>query len=73
ERLIRAVDGDVKRAELQRRLKLTDAEHFRKHYLAPALEKGVLVMTIPGKPTSSNQRYRLTSLGNVIRTRLENG
>ncbi|CAM3397835.1 hypothetical protein PSFL111601_22775 [Pseudomonas floridensis] len=70
ERLVLAVTGDIKRAELQRLLKLADAEHFRKHYLLPALEQGVLVMTLPDKPRSSNQRYRLTDLGRIIRARL---
>ncbi len=62
---------DIKRIELQHHLKLADAEHFRKHYLLPALEQGVLAMTIPEKPTSSNQRYRLTSLGKIVRKRLD--
>nr|WP_241490099.1 ATP-binding protein [Pseudomonas syringae] len=71
EKLIVLVNGDIKRIELQHHLKLADAEHFRKHYLLPALEQGVLAMTIPEKPTSSNQRYRLTSLGKIVRKRLD--
>lgn len=71
EKLIMLVNGDIKRIELQHQLKLADAEHFRKHYLSPALEQGVLAMTIPEKPTSSNQRYRLTSLGKIVRKRLD--
>ncbi|WP_419198484.1 Fic family protein, partial [Pseudomonas syringae] len=71
EKLIVLVNGDIKRIELQHQLKLADAEHFRKHYLSPALEQGVLAMTIPEKPTSSNQRYRLTSLGKIVRKRLD--
>lgn len=71
EKLIVLVNGDIKRIELQHQLKLADAEHFRKHYLLPALEQGVLAMTIPEKPTSSNQRYRLTSQGKIVRKRLD--
>nr|WP_232922966.1 ATP-binding protein [Pseudomonas syringae] len=71
EKLIVLVNGDIKRIELQHHLKLADAEHFRKHYLLPALEQGVLAMTIPEKPTSSNQRYRLTSQGKIVRKRLD--
>jgi ATP-dependent DNA helicase RecG len=32
-------------------------------YLKPALEMRVVEMTLPDKPRSSNQRYRLTALG----------
>jgi ATP-dependent DNA helicase RecG len=37
--------------------------HFSNHYLAPALEAGLIEMTIPDKPRSSKQRYRLTAKG----------
>ncbi len=30
---------------------------FRRKYLSPMLEKGVLKMTIPEKPSSKNQKY----------------
>lgn len=69
-RLAGLFTGNARRAELQRLLNLSDAEHFRKHYLIPALEQGVIVMTLPDKPTSKNQKYRLTSLGESIRQRL---
>lgn len=51
------------RQALQVALGLADWEHFRKVYLAPALELGLLEMTLPDKPNSRNQRYRLTALG----------
>lgn len=41
-------------------LGLADREHFRKTYLAPALEQGVIGMTLPDKPNSRSQRYRPT-------------
>jgi len=44
---------------------LKDAEHFRKSYLLPALEIGVIEMTIPDKPRSSKQQYRLTETGRM--------
>ena len=45
------------------RLGLKNDEHFRKAYLSPALHAGLIEMTIPDKPHSSNQRYRLTPAG----------
>ena len=53
----------MSRQALQSATGLKDAEHFRKAYLLPALESGLVEMTIPEKPQSSKQRYRITSLG----------
>jgi len=36
---------------------------FLYNYLQPAVDKGLLAMTIPDKPKSSKQRYVLTALG----------
>lgn len=44
-------------SEIMEYLQLTHREHFRKHILKPLLERGVLHMTIPDKPTSSKQKY----------------
>ncbi|MDO4329970.1 MAG: hypothetical protein Q4C66_11630 [Lachnospiraceae bacterium] len=38
-------------------LGLSDRKHFRKAYLKPLLDSGKLVMTIPDKPNSRNQKY----------------
>jgi ATP-dependent DNA helicase RecG len=53
------------RQELLRDLGLSDREHFRKAYLLPALESGLLERTIPDKPQSSKQRYRLSAKGDA--------
>ncbi len=53
----------VSRVELQAKLKLSDRDHFSKEYLQPALEAGLIEMTIPDKPRSSKQQYRLTPKG----------
>ena len=45
-------------AALMEKLGLRSRETFRKHYLNPALQKGLVVMTIPDKPNSRNQQYR---------------
>jgi ATP-dependent DNA helicase RecG len=41
----------------------TDRTKFRNQVLAPLLEQGLLEMTVPEKPRSSKQRYRLTADG----------
>lgn len=68
-RLARALAGEMTRQQLQRALGLKDDEHFRKAYLLPALEAGLIEMTIPDKPQSSRQKYRLTEKGRARLTR----
>jgi hypothetical protein len=51
------------RDELQAALDLKDRKSFREVYLKPALEAGLIQMTIPDKPTSRMQRYRLAPAG----------
>ena len=38
-------------------LGLKSKETLRKHYINPALELGLIVMSNPDKPTSRNQTY----------------
>jgi hypothetical protein len=47
-------------AELIEAVGLTPREHFRVTYLIPSLAMSYLEMTIPDKPKSSRQKYRLT-------------
>jgi hypothetical protein len=47
-------------------LGLVHREHFRESYLVPALAAGYLEMTIPDKPKSSRQKYRLTPAGHAF-------
>jgi ATP-dependent DNA helicase RecG len=53
----------LSREALQQTAEISDREHFRKAYLEPLLSAGWLERTIPDKPTSPNQRYRLTAKG----------
>ena len=41
----------------------SDRTKFRHQILAPLLVEGLLEMTVPDKPTSSKQKYRLTAKG----------
>ena len=43
--------------EIMEKLGLKSKNSFRKNYLNKALEKGLIKMTIPDKPTSKNQMY----------------
>lgn len=49
----------MSRDELQLVLGLKDRKSFRELYLKPALTAGLIEMTIPDKPNSRLQRYRL--------------
>ena len=62
-RLLKALSGEMTRQRLQEKLDLRDSQHFRKAYLVPALQGSLIEMTIPDKPRSSKQRYRLTATG----------
>ena len=59
ERLLSVLGSDVlSAAELLQRLGLSHKPTFRKNYLNPAIEQGLIERTIPDKPNSRNQRYR---------------
>lgn len=60
DRLLNAMEygADYSARELMRLMGLKAANNFRSLYLAPALEKGLIEMTLPDRPTSKNQRYR---------------
>ncbi len=53
----------VARETLQEAMAMKDREHFRQTYLEPLIAAGWLERTIPDKPTSPNQKYRLTDKG----------
>ena len=61
--LLALCDGPRSRGELQALLGLKDIKHFRLAYLQPALEAGLIEMTLPDKPNSRLQQYRLTPGG----------
>ncbi len=49
----------------------TDRTKFRKQILKPLIDAGWLEMTVPDKPTSSKQKYRLTEKGRNLLVELE--
>ena len=62
-RLLSVIQGEMMRTEIQARLGLKHMPHLRDAYLRPALEGGFIEMTIPDKPRSRLQKYRLTEAG----------
>ena len=61
--LLAVIQGEMSRAALQAALGLSDRKSFRERYLQPALADGLIAMTIPDKPNSRLQKYRLTAKG----------
>jgi Fic family protein len=68
-RLLSVLISEMTRQQIKEALGLKDDEHFRKAYLLPALEAGLIEMTIPDKPRSSKQKYRLTDKGRQVMAR----
>lgn len=61
--LLGAILGEMGREALQSALHLSDRKSFRERYLKPALDDGLIEMTLPDKPNSRLQKYRLTDKG----------
>jgi Fic family protein len=62
-----AGQAELSRKELQEASGLRDRKSFAERWLAPALEAGFIEMTIPAKPNSRLQRYRITADGKRVR------
>ena len=67
QRLVAALQGEMSRAELMDALELADRNHFARVYLQPAIDAGLIEMTIPRRLRSRMQRYRLTTNGRHVR------
>ncbi|MDR2489235.1 MAG: Fic family protein [Desulfovibrio sp.] len=61
-----AGEGGLSRKELLDASGLRDRKSFADRWLAPALAAGFIEMTLPGKPHSRLQRYKITPSGNRI-------
>lgn len=64
--LLAVLKGEMSREALQTALGLVDRKSFRARYLKPALANGLIEMTIPAKPNSRLQKYRLTREGEIV-------
>ena len=71
ERLVLIMNGEMIRVELQEILSLKDEKNFRENYIQKAIKLGMIEMTVPEKPKSRNQKYRLTESGRQLKKGLE--
>jgi ATP-dependent DNA helicase RecG len=65
-RLLLAMTGTMTRDELQTALALEGRRNFSDRYLKPAVAAGLIEMTVPDKPNSRLQKYRLTPAGKAL-------
>ncbi len=65
-RLLKVMADEQNRTALQAKLKLSGRANFLKLYLEPSLKAGLIEMTIPDKPKSRLQKYRLTDKGRTL-------
>jgi len=72
-KLLLICHGEMSRKALRESLHLKGDDNFRRLYLVPALDAGLLEMTIPDKATSRFQKYRLTEAGRALLRRLQGG
>ena len=69
-RLLEALrDRESSAGELRQAVGITHRPTFRENYLHPALDAGLIERTIPDKPSSRLQRYRLTEAGRAHLTK----
>ena len=71
-RLVFVMQNKMSREEIMRKLDLKNRSHFVKNYLEPAISSGLTEMTLPDKPKSKNQKYRLTKKGISLNKKLKN-
>jgi hypothetical protein len=64
--MLAVLDGEMSRRDIMRVLGLSDEKHFRENYQQAAVRLGLIEMTIPDKPRSRNQKYRLTARGAAL-------
>jgi predicted HTH transcriptional regulator len=58
--------GPLAPSEIQQRIELKHRPTFRTNYLRPALERHWIEPTLPDKPNSRLQQYRLTEKGRAL-------
>jgi len=65
-KMLSILKGEMTRKEIQQILGLKDEKHFRTAYQQPAIAAGLIEMTVPDKPNSRLQKYRITPKGVTV-------
>lgn len=68
--LVMTENDELSSQEIMDRLSLKDEKHFREAYRQPAIKANLLELTIPDKPRSRLQKYRITLLGKRLQRSL---
>ena len=70
--ILTRANGEHAIAELMTWINRSNRSKFRNQVLAPLLAQGLMTMTIPERPRSSKQRYRLTQAGVALQVQQRN-
>lgn len=71
--LLRVLESEQSSDEIQLKLDVCDRKNIRLRYITPALTAGLIERTIPDKPTSRFQKYRLTDKGRAALAATQEG
>ena len=66
EKLLIVLNKEMGRSEIMKIMGFKDKKNFVKNILHPAMNAGLIEMTIPDKPNSRNQKYRITNKGKTL-------
>lgn len=66
ELLLHGIEHTSAAADLRVLMGMSNASKFKKNYLDPLLEMGIIEMTHPDSPKNPMQRYRLTEKGREL-------
>ena len=69
--LLRVIINEMASSDIMKVMGLSHKPSFRYRYLNPAIGLNLIEMTLPEKPTSRNQKYRLTNSGLRMQKKLK--
>jgi len=70
DQLITVLEVDMSGDEILEALDLFDRKNLRENYLKPAFDAELIEYTLPDKPKSKHQKYRLTERGKAYKKTL---
>lgn len=68
--LLKVMEGEMSRKEMQQALELKHEGNFRENYLEPALADAIIEMKYPNSPNHPKQKYLITEKGIEIKKQL---